>query len=355
MRLRYLLIAFLGLLLSAQSTFCQTDSPRELRARARALTLADLSEQMEQANQFGDNESRVIVGLGLQILADRMSYDASDHARDMNKLAASWYREAAQKGYAPAQYFLADELFQHIGIVGYSWDSDCDQAVSWLNKAVAQDYVPAIALKGWLHMEGPCKMADGLGVELLKKAAERGDARACYWLGELHYHQGTTELIGEAEAVEYYIKGAQLGDPDSQTMVGGWVLEASGAVPDGSKDVPKGFEELLGVRSSVAGALEWLQKAAEQGNRAGACGLAGIYGEGWGVPKDYVTSLMWGLIADQHPAEIGCLSELPRLEGMTPEQNSEAIQRASAWLKAHDFPTIPPQYLKLYNEPPKVE
>jgi TPR repeat protein len=57
-------------------------------------------------------------------------------------------------------------------------------------------------------------MADGLGVDLLKKAAERGDARACYWLGELHYHQGTTELIGEAEAVEYYIKGAQLGDPD---------------------------------------------------------------------------------------------------------------------------------------------
>lgn len=39
------------------------------------------------------------------------------------------------------------------------------------------------------------------------------------------------------------------------------MLEASGAVPDGSKDVPKGFEELLGVRPSVAGALEWLQES----------------------------------------------------------------------------------------------
>lgn len=352
-RLRYVLIAFFGLHLSAQSAFCQTESPRELRARARALTLADLSERMEQA-KLGDDESRVIVGLGLQILAERRRH--LDHATEMDKLAASWYREAAQKGYAPAQYFLAAKIFQYDG--GYSAPSDCDQALSWLNKAIAQDYVPAITLKGWLHTEGPCNMADyRLGIELLKKAAERGDARACFWLGKIHYLQGYTgAAITEAEAVKYYVKGAQLGDSDSQAMVGTWVLEASGAAPKSSRNVPKGFKELIGVKPSVAGALEWLQKAAEQGNRDGACGLAGIYMEGWGVPKDYVTSLMWGLIADRHATEIGCLSEgFSDLVKMTREQNSEATRRANVWLKAHNFPTVPPQYLKFSDERPKPE
>jgi TPR repeat protein len=347
----YVLVALLGLLLLARSTPCQNESPRELRAKARGLTLTELSEQLEQAVDFGDNQSRVVVGLGFQNLAERAG--PTQERNEMFKLAASWYRMAAQKGYAPAQYFLAAELYQYE--VVYPAFAECDEAFNWLDKAVSQDYVPAMTLKGWLHAMGPCNMADyPLGIEWLKKAAERGDARADFWLGEFYSHHREGVVVNEAEAAKYYFKGAQLGDAESQKTIGYWLLEASGPGPE--YDVPAGFKELVGVAPSVAGALEWLQNAAEQGDRDAACGLAGIYMEGRGVPKDYITSLKWGLIADRQVHEIGCLSEdFVDLINMTPAQNIEAVQRANAWLKAHNFPTVPPQYLKSFIERLKDE
>jgi TPR repeat protein len=348
------LIAILGILFSAQVAPCQIASSGELRAKARALTLANLSEQIERA-KLGDNESLVMTGLGLQILAKQAHrIDEIEQSRGLYKLAASWFIEAAQKGYAPAQYFLAARLYQYE--VGYLGPIDCDQAWNWLEKAIAQEYVPAMTLKGWLHLEGPCDMLDRrLGIEWLKKAAEHGDARAYSRLGELHYLQGTTTAISEAEAIRYYVRGAELGDPDAQVRIGVLSMQASGAIPD-SEDVPEIFKKLMGMRPNVSAALEMLQKAAAQGSRDGACALAEIYAEGLGVPEDYVTSLMWGLIADQHATEIGCLSEcLPDLVNMTPEQDSEAKRRADDWLKENDFPTLPPRPLRSINELQKPE
>jgi len=40
--------------------------------------------------------------------------------------------------------------------------------------------------------------------------------------------------------------------------------------------------------------------------------LALHYMRGQGVPKNYIVSLMWGLIADVNATEIGCLARLTR-------------------------------------------
>jgi hypothetical protein len=88
------------------------------------------------------------------------------------------------------------------------------------------------------------------------------------------------------------------------------------------------------------------EKSAEQSNDEAACNLALHYTRGEGVEKDYVLALMWGLISGRIATQMHCLSEIDTHDmlQMSAVQESEATQRANAWLKEHHYPiTAPPK------------
>jgi TPR repeat protein len=253
------------------------------------------------------------MGLTLQLLAERMRDDARGRG-DLYRTAAYWYRRSAENGYAPALYFLAEADREIL---------ECKELIESLNKAISKNYLPAMTAMGQLNMDGACGMNSlATGLQWLRKAADAGDAESNYFIG-MAYEQGYGVKPDQKEATSWFSKGARMGDPASQGKLGVNLAEG------------------IGTAVNVGEAVEWFRKSAEQGDYGAACNLAIHYMRGQGVPKDFVTSLMWGLISDVNATGIGCLSEIDTREllKMTPAQVAEATERANAWLKEHHYPT----------------
>ena len=53
------------------------------------------------------------------------------------------------------------------------------------------------------------------------------------------------------------------------------------------------YDEGLGVPQNHAKAVEWFQKAADQGNDMGQVCLAGMYQQGLGVPQNHAKAAQW--------------------------------------------------------------
>lgn len=299
--------------------FPQMKSPNVYRAAARGLTVGELFGVAESAGQ-GDAESQLLMGLSLQLVAERIEYDVEGRA-GMLRLSAHWFRQGAEKNFAPAQYFLAATDLRLL--------ENCDEIAPLLNEAIAQNYLPAITALGRLYMEGGCGFKEDYheGLQWLTKASEAGDAEANFWIGQA-YEQGRGVRADQREATNWFSKGARMGDSSAQDSLAINLAEGNG------------------TRKDLAQAIEWFRKGAESGNYEAACNLALHYIRGEGVAKDYVLALMWGLIADRNATEIGCLSEIDTrdLLQMSGAEESEATQRANAWLKEHHYPlTAPPK------------
>jgi TPR repeat protein len=311
MRFRFCFCLLGCLVISASGAFPQINSPSKLRSAARALTAAEISGVAGRASS-GDTEAQLMMGLTLQLVAERIRYDPQA-AGDMYRSSVYWFRKASEKGYAPAQYFLAKSDLKLL---------ECADAFESLDKAIAQNYAPAMTAMGQLYMDGACgKNGYAPGLQWLRKAAEAGDAEAYYFIGIAH-EQGQGVAVDQAEATRWFLKGARMGHPSSQNKLAINLAEG------------------IGTPTNLTEAVGWFRKSAEQGNYEAACNLALHYMRGQGVPKNYVTSLMWGLIADVNAIEIGCLDEIDTrdLLQMTPAQITEATERANVWLKEHHYP-----------------
>jgi len=312
----------LALSLLADRAFAQLnnhDSPDELRSAARALTVGDLLGLAQPAGE-GNTHSQLLLGISLQLMAERDQHAAKESGA--SRLAAYWLRQAADKGSAPAQYFLAQLDIERV----FVFDTEgCGEVSTLLDKAVAQQYLPAVTALGVRYMEGGCgfKVDYPSGLSLLRKASATGEPEANYWLG-VSYQKGLGVRADQGEANRWFLMGADMDNAACQNALGINVAEGRG------------------TRKNQTEAVEWFRKSAEQGNSEAACNLAIHYQRGQGAARDEALVLMWGLISDRNA--IGgyyCLDhiEIPMLPK---EQVTEATQRANAWLTAHHYPTTPP-------------
>jgi TPR repeat protein len=123
------------------------------------------------------------------------------------KAALPYYLQAADAGYAPAQFSL--------GIMyesGYGVNKNYAEAVSWFRKAAAQGYASAQFSLGVMYRYG-----DGVNrnyaesVSWFRKAAAQGHAYAQYNLGGM-YENGDGINRDYTEAVSWYRKAAAQGN-----------------------------------------------------------------------------------------------------------------------------------------------
>jgi hypothetical protein len=110
-------------------------------------------------------------------------------------------------------------------------------------------------------------------------AAQHGQPDAQRWLGTAYEFQwlGITDL---QEALKWYRKAAEQGQPDAQTVLGMM------------------YEHGTGVPQDYSAAADWYRKAAEHFPDLGGAGqgrnqLGLLYIDGLGVPKDYVQAYLW--------------------------------------------------------------
>lgn len=207
------------------------------------------------------------------------------YGRSLNKLsrfgeAAKWHRQAAEKGYASAQYSLGLMYSDGEGV-----SQDDKEKVKWITKS-----------------------------------AEQGFAAAQYNLAAIYYNaEGVTQDYGKA--LEWFRKSAEQGDADSQLNLGLMYRKAKG--------VPQNHAE----------AFVWLKKSAEQGIADAQYNLGVIYYNGEGVTADFAEAIVWfGKAAEQEHYE--ALNSLAWLRATAKDRGlrngADAVRFAKQALKLHE-------------------
>lgn len=152
-----------------------------------------------------------------------------------------------------------------------------------------------------------------------RKAAEQGEPNAQYLLGYEYIVQGGDEVTREdtLEALGWWRKAAAQGVKGAQFYLGVFYHDGNG--------VPKDYRA----------ALEWFSKGAEQGDARSQNGLGAMYFNGEGTRKDYIEAYKWFNLAaakgNQDALENRAMAE----DFMRKDDIARAQSRAREWASKH--------------------
>lgn len=206
-------------------------------------------------------------------------------ARDPRK-ALQWFRRAADRGDAKAQYAVGLAL---------SRQTDKREAARWYRRAADQGMTDAQFQLALLYEKG-----DGIGVDeaearRLYRAAAEKDTAAMFNLALMldEGRGGRADLNG---AIDLYIRAAQASLPAAQHALCELLLDGRG--------VTRNLEQAAG----------WCLAAAEQDHAPAQLLLATFYALGRGVPPDEARAAAWLMIA----ARLGFPPAVKARDGLLP-------------------------------------
>lgn len=161
-----------------------------------------------------------------------------------------WFFEAADQGYADAQYTLGWMFMQGEGL-----DQDLGQAFHWLRQAARQGHLQAQYHLGNLYIQGQGTAPDPkTAMYWYKKAAEQGHEEA------------------RQAQVKLFLKAARQGDLDAQYRLG--MLYAK-------------------VPETLPQAFQWIHRAAIRGHVTAQFTLGTLYVQGEQVPQNFEQAVKW--------------------------------------------------------------
>ena len=208
--------------------------------------------------EIDDNDDLVLGGDSPSLLWDKL--------KEYNVKGTKWFRKAAEQGYAPAQYELAQtRLFVVM---------DDAEHKMWMQKAAEQGYAPAQYELGGIHY------VDDNYLEAFKwclKAAAQGYLAAQFELGEM-YKSGKGVEKDLKTAYNWYKKASEQDAESSE-----WGYQRG----DAQSNLADMYYEGKAVPKDYAEAAKWYRKAAENGNVHASNKLGEMYLNGVEVTKDY--------------------------------------------------------------------
>jgi len=160
-----------------------------------------------------------------------------------------------------------------------------------------------------------------------KRLADKGDAMAAYWLGDMFASGQGTEKDG-AQALTWYSRAAELG---RNVFVGVGDYRMSVSV-HALLTVASMYKEGKGVPRDVPTAVAWYRRAADEGNPLLAtCTLGQIYRSGEGVSKDPTEAVGWF----RRCAESGALTGIVALGEMYADGEGvpKDLSEAATWYR----------------------
>lgn len=177
--------------------------------------------------------------------------DASDCTADYT----SWYRKAAKKGDPVAKY----QLGQLYMVGTKKAEQNLTRSAIYLDAALKQGYQPAAVPLAGVLLRGNASSAskEAEAIEILKIAAEDGDAHAALALGQ-HYVDAN---VNHAEAVRLITKAAETPHslPVAQYTLGNLYLSG------------------MAVEKDMQKAIQWWRKAGERGFAAAQSNLGAYH------------------------------------------------------------------------------
>ena len=273
-----------------------------------------------------------------------MYYKGEGVSQDYQK-AIEWYKKAALRGHAKAQY--------NLGILynGGKIIHDNKAAIECYEKAAKQGYAPAQCALGLIYKQfrrvetyrvnnkaqhnldilynggayGGFRQDDRKAFEWFEKASMQGYAPTQYFLGVM-YDSGEGVPKDYKKAIEWYEKASLQNYAEAQNNLGTMYAKGEGVSQDNKK------------------AIECYEKAAMQGNTVAQNNLGTMYANGEGVPKDVISAYAYFNIAASYKNSdsIGYRNLLQK------EMTSVQIEKAQA-LSQEIFKKIEENKKKLDN------
>ena len=232
------------------------------------------------------------------------------YARNYNVSAEIYLKIAAEQGDPVAQNTYGNTLNEQ----GYD-------GTDWLKKAAAQGYIPAMEDLGD-HYDATENL--GSAVEWYEKAAEAGNARAAWKLGDL------LQPYTSEQAHDWYQKAAAGGELRAALRLGDYYRERDpakartyyeAATALGEAEVHYKLAELL-RQSEPKTAREHYRKAAltnydrTKSDAKAATALGDIYRHGENVPQNLTEAYSWYSRAATIPAEMALATMYENGEGV---------------------------------------
>lgn len=229
------------------------------------------------------------------------------------KAAAKWIKEIAESGHAGAQFELG-RIFSY----GYAYDYGLlrrrEAMVEWWRRAADQGYVEAQFQLGYhLRADYPYRHQRADGVDLIRKAAEKGNAKALIAIENL-CESAEPAHLEIARCSQYLKRAKELGQHTPDVALGEIYIKS----------------RVKSVSEKVF--LEELKKKASGGSRDAMFDLGMLHYWGWGVKRDLVEAYKWVRLSFDNFRWDALDFALPAVERkMTFAQIQESKRRVQEW------------------------
>jgi TPR repeat protein len=217
-----------------------------------------------------------------------------------------FYTQASARGDHLAETLLGED---------YTWGyngipENTALGISLLRKAADSGQADAQDDLGTIYYKGHGVGADPqTAVSWYRKSAEQGLAKGEHDLAEMYmYAEGFKD---PKAAFEWYKKAAEQGDASSQWSLGGFYEQglvvakndqtsaswygkaAENGLPQAQAHLGSMYFDGIGMPKDDSMALKWFRQAAENNQSEAEFGLGVMYAYGRGVPKNDATALSW--------------------------------------------------------------
>lgn len=228
------------------------------------------------------SEAKAIEQFGISAIRGRLDsahnlavlyQNAAEKLRDP-VAARTWFRHAAERGYASSQAKLGEMLLD-----GGGGPVNVEEARGWIEKAAGKGDARGLYLLGVLRLEGRAGLEKNPeeAARLLQRAAEGKDRDAQYQLALL-YGTGRGVPKDDAQALKW------LGEAAAQKL------------PEAEYRLATVYDRgLFGEPRNEATAVKWLRFAARQGHPDAMYALGLMHAEGRGVKQDASEAYGWFL------------------------------------------------------------
>ncbi len=224
------------------------------------INLEKAHKWYEIASELGDPESQNELGL---------MYGDGIGVRKDQEVALYWIQNSAINGFPMAQNNLG-ALYQN----GTGIEQNIEKAIYWYQQAADQNIPVAVRNLGALYLRGEGVEADvNKGIELLEKAVSLGDLAAALSLATTH----NDDIKDYKKAFKYYLISAE------QEYIDG---DQGKSIPVSQFAVANMYWKGIGVKQNYKKAVEWYNKAADNGMTGAKKSLAIAYIYGLGVEPD---------------------------------------------------------------------
>ncbi len=360
--IRYVLCLVLGVagVLAQDSPSPAAQPPRQETDKPSHLSTSEISGLRAKA-EGGDAGAQAMLG---------KAYKDGNGVTKNDPLALKWLRKAADQGDPGAE--------NDLGIMyrlGEGVPQDKEEAVRHYKKAARLGNSKAMFNLGASYYNGDgveiddaasyawFLLAQEAGNPAADEALRRADSErevtvsaASVKVAQM-YETGDDLAKNPVEALKWYRKAADAGNPEASVKVASLLLGSGGTRTDAEyseirqrcEDAAKRnfspgafclallYKRGIGTVKDPDEAAKWFGRAAELGHSRAALELGEAYWKGVGVKADLVTAYMWIWLAVNSKVPEAERDEQEILKELSPKQVEQAKKKAVEWSNQHRF------------------